>query len=155
MVLPGVTCIKRCMKILAPSYSTFCTGNNTSTFFFFFFFSAPLRRHAPYFCSLHSPQNFRSLIQIQSSLYLLASQAWHIWMGISGCIHTVALSCYIAVEKVSWASTQAGIRVWLENETKGKLFISYISWSEDRALCQSTWYRYGGFSILQNNIIVF
>lgn len=34
MVTPGVTCTKRCMKFLAPAYSTFCTGNNTSAFFF-------------------------------------------------------------------------------------------------------------------------
>ena len=34
MVPPGVTCAKRCMKFLAPAYSTFCTGKNTSTFFF-------------------------------------------------------------------------------------------------------------------------
>lgn len=34
MVPPGVTCTKRCMKFLAPAYSTFCTGNNTSAYFF-------------------------------------------------------------------------------------------------------------------------
>lgn len=34
MVPSGVTCTKKCMKFLAPSYSTFCTGNNTTTYFF-------------------------------------------------------------------------------------------------------------------------
>lgn len=33
-VPPGVTCTKRCRKLLAPTYSTFCTGNNSSTYFF-------------------------------------------------------------------------------------------------------------------------
>lgn len=36
-VPPGVTCTKRCMKVLAPAYSTFCTGNNTRTYFFLIF----------------------------------------------------------------------------------------------------------------------
>lgn len=34
MVPSGVTCTKKCMKFLAPAYSTFCAGNNTSTYFF-------------------------------------------------------------------------------------------------------------------------
>lgn len=105
MVPPGVTCIKRCTKFLAPAYSTFCTGNNTSAYFFscFSLLSGGTYHAFARYTTLKTVVHWYKFNQ---ALYLVASWAWRLCTDQFRMYLYCTLSCYTATEKL-WSTWTA------------------------------------------------